>query len=205
MVSAAPLAVAVALPRRKWRYAAVWATYVWVFKVAWEIPYDRPEKLRGRLRVRENVRVDSVIGGGEPPTLRLQRALRDPERLSPLDVALTAAYYGLWLGPHAVLMWMLLHRPERFPRAAGRLSAVYHLTTVGYWLRPSAPPWWASENAGEMDARSRAFRVSSSRRSSNSSPGRPAKTPVDAARKTTGGPGATRGPRCRPITSRRPA
>ena len=151
VVAAAPLAVTVALPRRKWRYAAVWATYVWVFKVAWEIPYDRPDKLRRRLRVRENVRLDRVIGGGEPLTLRLQRALRDPHRLTALDIVLTAAYYGLWLGPHAVLMWMLLRRAERFPRAAGRLSAVYHLTTVGYWLRPSAPPWWASEHAGEMD------------------------------------------------------
>ena len=151
VVSAAPLAVSVATPRTKWRYAAVWAAYVWLFKVAWEIPYDRPGKLRRRLRVRENVRLDSVIGGGEPPTLRLQRALRDPHRLTALDYALTAAYYGLWLAPHAVLIGILLRRPQRFPRVAGRLSAVYHLTTVGYWLRPSAPPWWASEEGREMD------------------------------------------------------
>ena len=64
VVAAAPLAVAVALPRRKWRSAAVWAAYVWVFKVAWEIPYDRPDKLRRRLRVRETIRLDSAIGEG---------------------------------------------------------------------------------------------------------------------------------------------
>ncbi len=44
-----------------------------------------------------------------------------------------------------------MRREEQFPRAAGRLAAVYHLTTVGYWLRPSAPPWWAAEKEGEMD------------------------------------------------------
>ena len=151
VASLAPLAVSESLPPSKWRYAGVWTTYVWLFKVAWEIPYDRPTKLGRRLQVRSNVALDRLIGGGEPPTLRLQRALRDPPRLTPLDVVLTAAYYGLWLTPHAVVMWILLRHEERFPRAAGRLAAVYHLTTVGYWLRPSAPPWWASEKEGEMD------------------------------------------------------
>ncbi len=151
LASLAPLAVSEALPRSRWRYAAVWATYMWLFKVAWEIPYDRPDRLGRRLRVRSSVRLDSVIGGGEPPTLRLQRALRDPPRTTLLDVLLTAAYYGLWLTPHVVVMGILLRYEESFPRAAGRLSAVYHLNTVGYWIRPSAPPWWASEKEGEMD------------------------------------------------------
>lgn len=150
VASLAPLAVSEALPRSRWRYAAVWASYVWLFKVAWEIPYDRPDKLRRRLRVRSNVRLDSLLGGGEPPTLRLQRALRNPPRLTLLDMVLTAAYYGLWMTPHAAVMWILVRDEESFRRAAGRLSAVYHLTTVGYWIRPSAPPWWASEKAGEM-------------------------------------------------------
>ena len=151
LASLAPLAVSEALPRGRWRHAAVWATYVWLFKVAWEIPYDRPDKLGRRLRIHGNVRLDSLLGGGEPPTLRLQRALRHPPRLTLLDVVLTAAYYGLWLAPHAVVVWILLRHEEHFPRAAGRLAAVYHLATVGYWLRPSAPPWWAAEQEGEMD------------------------------------------------------
>lgn len=48
-------------------------------------------------------------------------------------------------------MWVLLRDPDEFPRLAARLAAAYHLTTVGYWVRPSAPPWWASEIDGEMD------------------------------------------------------
>lgn len=150
VVSTAPLAVGAALPRGKGQYAAIWATYMWLFKVAWEIPYDRPEKLRPRLRVRWPIRVDSAIGGGMPPTVRLQRALRDPSRLNLLDNALTGVFYGLFLAPHLALLWLLLRHEEHFPRAAGRLSAVYHLTTVGYWFFPEAPPWWASEEEGEM-------------------------------------------------------
>ncbi len=151
LVSTAPLAVAAALPRGKGQYAAVWAAYVWLFKVAWEIPYDRPDKLRPRLRVRYPIRIDSLLGGGEPPTLRLQQALRDPPRLTVLDKALTAVYYGLWLAPHAALGWILWRHEDRFPRAAGRLAGVYHLTTLGYWYLPTVPPWWASEKEGEMD------------------------------------------------------
>ena len=37
------------------------------------------------------------------------------------------------------------------PRAAGRLTAAYHLTTPFYWAVPTAPPWWASEHGGRMD------------------------------------------------------
>jgi membrane-associated phospholipid phosphatase len=151
VVSTTPVAVAVALPRSRWRYVATWATYMWLFKVAWELPYDRPDKLRKRLRVRRSIELDSLIGGGEPPSLRLQRALRDPSRVKWIDRAVTVAFYALWLVPHAVLTWVLLRHEPRFPRVAGRLAAVYHLTTVVYWMRPSAPPWWASEHEGEME------------------------------------------------------
>ena len=151
VASSAPLAVAVALPRGRWRSAAVWATYLWLFYVAHQVPFDQPDKLKRRLRVHESVRLDSVIGRGVPLPLRLQRALRDPPpRLTPLDWTLTALYFALWLPPHVMLVWILLRDEDQFPRLAARLSAAYHLTTVGYWMRPSAPPWWASEIEGEM-------------------------------------------------------
>lgn len=150
VVSTTPLAVAAGLPPGRGRYAAVWASYMWLFKAAWEIPYDHPDKLRKRLRVRYPIRFDSAIGGGVPPTVRLQRALREPSRVNLLDKVLTGAYYGLFLAPHVVLAWLLLRHEEHFARAAGRLAAGYHLTTVVYWLVPTAPPWWASEREGEM-------------------------------------------------------
>ena len=148
VVSTVPLAVGAALPRGRVQYAAAWIAYVWLFKVAWEIPYDKPEKLRRHLRLHYPIRIDSAIGAGVPPGVRLQRALRDPSRLTWLDYALTASYHGLWLAPHAVLGWLLLRQPDRVPRVAGRLAGVYHLTTLGYWYLPTAPPWWASEREG---------------------------------------------------------
>ena len=150
VVSTVPLAVAAALPRGKVHYAATWASYVWLFKAAWEIPYDKPEKLRPRLHIDYPIRLDSLMGGGAPLGERLQGALRDEGRLTPLDVGLTTVHYLLWLAPHGVLGWLLFREEERFPRAAGRLAAVYHFTTLGYWYLPTAPPWWASEQEGRL-------------------------------------------------------
>jgi len=150
LVSVAPLAVAAVTPRGTWRYLAVGATYMWVFKVSWELPYDRPERLRRRLRVRYPIRFDSLLGAGEPPTLRLQRAFRNPPNVTPLDAVVTVVY-GSWFVPHLVLGWLLISHQEFVPRAAGRLAAAYHLTTPFYWLVPTAPPWWASENEGQMN------------------------------------------------------
>jgi membrane-associated phospholipid phosphatase len=31
------------------------------------------------------------------------------------------------------------------------LAATFDLTLVGYWLVPTAPPWWVSEKLGRMD------------------------------------------------------
>jgi membrane-associated phospholipid phosphatase len=149
VVSAAPLAVAAATPRRGWRYTAVGAAYMWAFAVTWTLPYEQPEKLRRRLRMHYPIRIDSLFGLGAPPTLRLQRALRDPPRVTGLDRAVTVAY-GSWFVPHLVLAYLVFRHPQYVPRAAGRLAAAYHLTTPFYYLIPTAPPWWASEEAGLM-------------------------------------------------------
>ncbi|HWF25400.1 MAG TPA: phosphoesterase, partial [Solirubrobacteraceae bacterium] len=101
LISVAPLATAAATPRRAWRFAAVGAVYMWTFAVTWTLPYDEPEKLRRRLRIEYPIRIDTVMGLGVPPTLRLQRALRDPPRVTVLDRAVTLAY-GSWFVPHLV-------------------------------------------------------------------------------------------------------
>ena len=59
IVSTVPLAVAAAIPRGRVQYAATWVAYVWLFKVAWEIPYDKSEKLEPRLRVDYPIRFDA--------------------------------------------------------------------------------------------------------------------------------------------------
>ena len=144
VISVAPLALAAATPRGKWRYIAVGATYMWVFKLTWELPYDQPERLRRRLRVRYPIRLDSLIGAGVPPTLRLQRALRDPPRLTLVDKAVTVVY-GSWFVPHLGLGGLLLPHDQFVPRAAGRLAAGYHRTPPFYWLLPTAPPSSATQ------------------------------------------------------------
>ena len=149
--SLAPLAVIVATPSRsRLRYVAAGAAYMWSFGVGWEMPSDDKAEQRRRLRLDYPIRFDSLLGGGVPPGLRLQRALRDGKRVTSFDKAVTVIY-GSWFVPHALLGYVLLRHHEYVPRAAGRLAAAYHLTVPFYWLVPTAPPWWASEHGGRMD------------------------------------------------------
>ena len=148
--SLTPLAVAAATPLGKWRYIAVGAAYMWTFKVTWELPYEMRGNRRRPVHVHYPIHIDSLLGGGVPPTVRLQRSLRDDTKVIPLD-RVVAGVYSSWLLPHLVLGWILMRHPEFIPRAAGRLAATYHLTTPFYWLVPTAPPWWASESEGEMN------------------------------------------------------
>lgn len=148
--SLTPLAVAAATPRSKWRYIAVGTAYMWTFKVTWELPYQMRGNSRRAVYIRYPINIDSLLGGGVPPTLRLQRWLRDPTKVTPLDRAV-AGLYASWLLPHLILGWILMRHPQFIPRAAGRLAATYQLTTPFYWLLPTAPPWWASESNGEMN------------------------------------------------------
>jgi membrane-associated phospholipid phosphatase len=150
VVSLVPLAVAAMTPLSKWRYVAVETAYMWAFKVTWELPYENREKTQQPVHVRYPIRIDSLLGGGVPPTVRLQRALRNPTTVTPLDRAV-AGIYASWLVPHLILGWILLRHPQFIPRAAGRLAATYHLTTPFYWLIPTAPPWLASESGGEIN------------------------------------------------------
>lgn len=92
---------------------------------------------------------DSVLGLGAPLGLRLQRALRRPGEITPLDRVVTAMYAS-WFVPYVLFVYLLARHPQYVPRAGARLSAAYHLTTPFYWVAPEAPPWWASERAGRM-------------------------------------------------------
>lgn len=147
----APVAVAASLPPGRARSGAVWLAHMWAYKLAYEIPFDQPEKLHARLRVDEPIRADTAIGRGVPPGQRLQRHLRRPPHLSGLDYALTFVYLAWEAEPHAALAWILWRHPRRFPIAALRLAATYDATLLGYFLVPTAPPWWASEKAGRLD------------------------------------------------------
>jgi membrane-associated phospholipid phosphatase len=94
--------------------------------------------------------VDERIGAGVTPSRRLQRALRTRGELSALDKALSVFYWTWEAEPHLALAWIRWRHPGTFAAAADRLAATFDMTLIGYWLLPSAPPWWVSEKTGRM-------------------------------------------------------
>ena len=141
---AGPMALAVLRPRTPKRDVALFALQMWGFLMAHELPYDNPEALRRRLHVRYPIRTDRRLGGGELPTMRLQRALARPGEVTALDRVMTAAHWAWFFQPHAALVYVLARDSERFPRAARQMAATYDLGCLIYFLVPTAPPWWAS-------------------------------------------------------------
>src|SRR5690242_8802449 len=87
-LSAALAVVALGMPRNRLRHALLWGAHMRAYGVNYEIPYDEPRRLLARLRVDPPIKHDSMLAGGVPPSERLQRALRRPPALSPLDWAL---------------------------------------------------------------------------------------------------------------------
>jgi membrane-associated phospholipid phosphatase len=143
--AAGPLAVAVLYPRSRKRDVALYAMQMWAFTMVHELPYDDPERLQRRLRTRYPIVADRAIGFGRLPNARLQQALSRLPRVATIDRFLTWVHWLWFLEPYIALIWILLRHPERFPRAARQLAAVFDVGCVGYFAVPTAPPWWASE------------------------------------------------------------
>jgi membrane-associated phospholipid phosphatase len=153
-----PFALAILRPRTRARDAAVFALQMWAFTIVHELPYDDPDGLRRRLRVRYPVAIDRAIGLGELPSIRLQRAFSAPGAVTKRDRFLTFAHWAWFFQPHLSLVWILARRTDRFPRAARQMAAVYDLGCLIYYLVPTAPPWWAGE-AGHIDGEVRRVMV----------------------------------------------
>jgi membrane-associated phospholipid phosphatase len=146
-----PLSVAAGFARSPARDAGVWAAQMWAYKNAFEMPADDEPRLRRRAHFDYPIAVDRVLGAGTPPSRRLARRLRRRGHLSALDKALTFFYWTWEAEPHLAMGWIRWRRPGHFARAAGRLAATFDLTLLGYWIVPTAPPWWVSEKLGRMD------------------------------------------------------
>jgi hypothetical protein len=150
VAASVPSLVLIAAPRGRARSVAGWAAFMWAYKIAFEVPYDRPAKLRRRLHIDEPIAIDSRLAGGIPLSAMLQRRLRKPPRLTALDRA-ASLFYATWeAAPHLALGWILLRHPERFQAAALRLGTTFAATVPCYFLYPQAPPWWASEREERM-------------------------------------------------------
>jgi len=146
----APIALALATPRTRLRDAGIYALQMWAYYAHYDMPDDDPERLLARTRVDYPIRADRVLGFGEMPTLRLQRALSSEGGLRPHDLALSWVHWSWFVMPHGTLAYILLRHPGRFPRAACLMAATFDLGLVGYWAVPTAPPWFAAER-GRME------------------------------------------------------
>jgi membrane-associated phospholipid phosphatase len=143
--AAGPLALSVLQPRSKRRDVALFAMQMWAFTVVHELPYDDPERLRGRLRTGYPIAVDRALGGGRLPNVRLQRALARLPRVGVVDRVLTWTHWLWFVEPYLALALVLARDNERFPRAARQMAAVFDLGCAVYFAAPTAPPWWSSE------------------------------------------------------------
>jgi membrane-associated phospholipid phosphatase len=143
---AGPLGLAVLWPRSRARDVVLFAHQMWGFTMAHELPYDDPEALLRRLRIQYPIKLDRLIGAGELPNLRLQRAFSREGRVTVLDRALSVIHWAWFMEPHAALLFVQTRHPDRFARAARQLAATYDFGCAIYFAVPTAPPWWSAEN-----------------------------------------------------------
>ncbi len=152
----APLGLCVALPRSRGRDVAACALQMWAYVAAYKYPHDDPEAQRARVHIRYPIVADRILGLGELPSARLQRVLSrsgiDGPEWRALDRVLVWAHWSWFMVPHGSLLYILMRRPDGFPRAAVMTYAVFDIGASVYWLVPTAPPWYAAEMAGEETA-----------------------------------------------------
>ena len=143
---AAPAAIAVLWPRSRRRDLALFFSQMWAFAVTHELPYDDPERLRKRLFIEYPIRVDRWIGRGRLPNARLQEALHDGPAGGVLTRVSAWAHWLWFVQPYMALFWILFRNRDDFPHSARQMAAVFDIGCVVYFVAPTAPPWWASEN-----------------------------------------------------------
>jgi membrane-associated phospholipid phosphatase len=147
----APFGLCVAMRRSRTRDVATCCLQMWAYLAAYKSPHDDPAAQERRVHVDYPIAVDRVLGLGELPTLRLQRALarRGPDGVEwrALDRVLVWAHWTWFMVPHGSLAYILVRHPQRFPRAALMTYAVFDIGASVYWLAPTAPPWYAASLA----------------------------------------------------------
>jgi hypothetical protein len=141
----APFGLAIAVPRSKKRDAGVYALQMWAYIVLHELPYDDPSRLERRARVDYPIAFDRAVFGRDPTPV-LQGALARREGAGAFDHVLVYAHWAWFVQPHAAAAYILWRHPQRFPRSAVLICAVFDLGLAGYFLVPTAPPWWAAEH-----------------------------------------------------------
>jgi membrane-associated phospholipid phosphatase len=153
---AVPLALCLAVPRSRTRDVVVCTLQMWAYLAAYKTPHDDEEAQAARVHIDYPIDIDRALGLGELPTLRLQRALARVDAASgtpswrTLDRVLVWAHWAWFMVPHGTLVYIMVRRPELFPRAALMTYAVFDIGASVYWLAPTAPPWYAASVAGNQ-------------------------------------------------------
>ena len=142
----APIALALATPRTRLRDAGIYALQMWAYYAHYDMPDDDPDALLRRTRVDYPISLDRLIGGGETPTTRLQRAFGRSGEVRPHDLGLSMVHWAWFVVPHGTVLLLLLRHHDRFVRGAAMTAATFDLGLVVYWAIPTAPPWYAAES-----------------------------------------------------------
>ena len=150
----APVGLAIAVRRSRTRDVALCSLQMWAYLAAYKTPHDDEDAQEKRVHVRYPIEIDRLLGLGELPTVRLQRALArvGPQgpRWRALDRVLVWAHWSWFLVPHGTLIYVLARRPGAFSRAAVLTYAVFDLGASVYWIAPTAPPWYAASEASAV-------------------------------------------------------
>jgi hypothetical protein len=132
-------------PRARMQVALVCALQMYVYVAAYKMPNDDEAALAQRVHLDYPVRLDRLLGLGELPTVRLQRALHPDGYFRSYEKVLVWAHWIWFATPHATLGYLALRDRSRFARAAVLTYAVFDFGVVSYWVAPTAPPWYAAE------------------------------------------------------------
>ncbi|MGH2849240.1 MAG: phosphatase PAP2 family protein [Solirubrobacteraceae bacterium] len=141
----APLSAAILLRRPGTRAALVCMLQMYAYVAAYKMPHDDPEAHASRVHFDYPVRLDRLLGLGELPTVRLQRALHPDGWFRRSEKCLVWAHWAWFATPHATLAYLYAFDRPRFARAAVLTYAVFDVGAIGYWALPTAPPWYAAE------------------------------------------------------------
>jgi len=150
---AAPVALAIAVPRSRGRDLAICSLQMWAYLAAYKTPHDDEAAQAERVHIDYPIAVDRVIGLGSLPSLRLQRLFARREGGRPAwrtaDRVLVGAHWVWFMVPHATVIYVMVRRPEKFGRAAALTYGVFNVGAIFYWVIPTAPPWYAAETRPE--------------------------------------------------------
>jgi membrane-associated phospholipid phosphatase len=147
----APASAAVLWPRSRGRVVVVCMLQMYVYLAAYKMPNDDAAALEERVYIDYPVRLDRLLGLGELPTARLQRALHPDGYFRSYEKLLVWAHWVWFATPHSTLAYLAVWDRPRFARAAVLTYAVFDLGVVSYWVAPTAPPWYAAERGRAGD------------------------------------------------------